>query len=289
MKHDSSSGHLEKREAEELVPDEDSKGWKSDAKKNMPGMKELYNRFPDADWYIMIDDDTYVFMDNLKTALNKYDPNEPYYLGAATNFIGCDGITEWGTSPYFAHGGSGIVVSKGALKRMIPLTEKCIAKYDECWAGDIRLGLCLRDAGVLVKNGGYFSPDAPTNHFNFSFPCATPRTFHHLLPEQIQKLYELEQVAKSKNQTVLLADVFQAFMDDSAHMGYDRPGGDYKNLTSDSADDCKKLCKSYPKCVAYTFVGRSCQLKSTAPQMKSKWGAVTGLITEHFVCNDRSL
>jgi hypothetical protein len=177
------------------------------------------------------------------------------------------------------------VVSRGALLKMLPLADSCIEKYQHCWAGDIRLGLCLRDAGVLVQNVGYFSPNSPNNNFNFSLPCSTPRTFHHLLPDQIQKLFELEQVAKSQNQRVLLEDVFKAFLDDKARMDYDRPGGDFKHTKTASADECKELCQATKKCVAYTFESGGCHLKDIAPPIKQrKTGAVTGLITEHFVC-----
>ncbi len=53
----------------------------------------------------MIDDDTYVFLENMKDALAKYNPLESHYLGAIAQFTGCDGIQNLGTSPYFAHGG----------------------------------------------------------------------------------------------------------------------------------------------------------------------------------------
>lgn len=88
-----------------MVPDENSKGWKSDAKKNIPGFKLLFDQFPDSEWYFMIDDDTYVFLENMKDALAKYNPLESHYLGAIAQFTGCDGIQNLGTSPYFAHGG----------------------------------------------------------------------------------------------------------------------------------------------------------------------------------------
>jgi Fringe-like len=158
MQHDSSQGHLLKRALEEVTVDQDSKGWKLDAKKNIPGFRLLYEKFPDADWYVMIDDDTYMFMDNVLNRLKKLNPNDPHYVGAPSNFIGCDGITKWGDSIYFAHGGSGIIISRGAMLKMIPLVDGCIEKYDSCWAGDIRTSLCLRDAGIFVENGGYFSP-----------------------------------------------------------------------------------------------------------------------------------
>jgi hypothetical protein len=253
MMHDPVEGHLAKRAADEIIPDQNSKGWKSDAKKNIPGYKVLYEKFPNADWYIMIDDDTYLFMDNLKEKLDQYNPLDPVYLGAPTNFIGCDGVKEWGKSIYFAHGGSGIVLSRGAVLKMLPLIENCITKYDNCWAGDIRLSLCLRDAGILVKNGGYFSPDAPNDRFNYSFPCATPRTFHHLLSHQIQTLYELDQVAQSKSEKVYLDDIFKTFLNDEVRIGYDRPGGYIKMVKKSTAEDCNAECQSNTKCVAYTY------------------------------------
>ena len=77
---------------EAVVPDNDAAGWKSDAHKNLPGFKELYKRFPNAKWFIMVDDDTYLIKANLLTVLSKYDHNVPHYFGSATAFVGCDGI-----------------------------------------------------------------------------------------------------------------------------------------------------------------------------------------------------
>jgi hypothetical protein len=75
--------------SEELVPDQSSEGWKSDAHKNLPGFKELHRQFPDAKWYIMIDDDSYVLRHNLANFLRQYDHNTNLYFGAETKFTGC--------------------------------------------------------------------------------------------------------------------------------------------------------------------------------------------------------
>ncbi|KAJ3031134.1 UNVERIFIED_CONTAM: hypothetical protein HDU68_006265 [Siphonaria sp. JEL0065] len=37
-----------------------NEGWRSDAHKNLPGFALLYKTFPDADWFLMIDDDSFV-------------------------------------------------------------------------------------------------------------------------------------------------------------------------------------------------------------------------------------
>jgi PAN domain len=94
-------------------------------------------------------------------------------------------------------------------------------------------------------------------------------------------------VAKAQSQTILLDDVFRAFLDDSPKVNYDRPGGDFKSQKTSNGDECKSLCASITKCVSYTFENGVCHLKSTAPPIiKRNTGCITGLITSHFVCNE---
>jgi hypothetical protein len=66
----------------------------------------LWQRFPIAKWYLMIDDDSYLLLENIMSLLAGYDPEQPWYLGNPMYFIGCDGIREMGKSIRFAHGGS---------------------------------------------------------------------------------------------------------------------------------------------------------------------------------------
>jgi len=56
-------------------------GWQLDVYKNIPAFKLLYDTYPNAKWYMMVDDDTYVFLSNLKKRLSFYDPEEKLYLG----------------------------------------------------------------------------------------------------------------------------------------------------------------------------------------------------------------
>jgi hypothetical protein len=116
-----------------VVQDINSKGWQRDAHKNLPGFRKLVTKYPDADWYIMIDDDTYLFVDGLHAYLSTLKPTDMHYLGVANVFTGCDGIREFGKGPYFAHGGSGIVISKAAMTRMMRGLDNCIIKYKDCW------------------------------------------------------------------------------------------------------------------------------------------------------------
>lgn len=97
---------LDKRKTEEtpnkIIVDTKSIGWKSDAHKNLPGFKLLYAKYPDADWYVMLDDDTYMYFDNLDSILDEYfqDSELPVYLGSPNHFVGCDGVTRMGQGPF---------------------------------------------------------------------------------------------------------------------------------------------------------------------------------------------
>ena len=139
-----------KQENDQLVPDNDSAGWKLDAHKNLPGFKLLYEKYPDKEWYIMLDDDTYLLPMNLKNALRGKNPDKEWYLGAPNVFVGCDGVKEFGGGPEFAHGGTGIFISRGAMKKMYGIVDTCIEKYQDCWAGDVRVSLISSPKSSLI-------------------------------------------------------------------------------------------------------------------------------------------
>ena len=187
-------------------------GWKVDAYKNIPGFKELWKRFPEKDWYLMIDDDTYLLLDNLLNFLEGLDPKEPIYMGAPHIQVGCDGIKDYNDSLPFAQGGSGIIISYGAMKKAQHIWDHCMEKYKKCWGGDIRISVCMRDAGVSmkVKKGhGRFNEDPNTKGHNMASKpaCHQPVSFHHVTPKQMQFLYSIE---KERQGNLRYSDLFSA-------------------------------------------------------------------------------
>ena len=67
---------------DEQKPDEDTQGWKLDAWKNLPGFKRMQDQYPKSDFFAMLDDDTYLFVNNIETHLKTLDPSQKYYLGS---------------------------------------------------------------------------------------------------------------------------------------------------------------------------------------------------------------
>lgn len=75
-----------------------------DAHKNIPAFERMWKEYPDKEWYIMLDDDTYFNFVNLEVFLSGYDSSQPLYFGNANVFVGCDGVRNFGDGPKFAHG-----------------------------------------------------------------------------------------------------------------------------------------------------------------------------------------
>jgi hypothetical protein len=275
---------------EAVVPDSNAQGWRLDAHKNLPGFRYLYQKYPNALWYFMIDDDTYLFIDNLVCLLEQTNPHNEHYFGAHNMFMGCDDVKSFDEGPPFAHGGSGIVLSRGALIKMLAGVDKCIVRYRDCWAGDVRTALCLRDVGIRLTGQPGFNVDPPNVRFSWpSEPCDRPHTFHHLTVAQMQRLAEMEQKALLQNRdpVVTYADVFSEFSSDlhnipSIETDTNRPGNDFDNFFTETAQDCEKMCQTdtRSKCMAWTFETDSkwCWLKEGIPARSVKNGAVSGII-----------
>ena len=55
--------------------------------KTQKAFKDIWEHHrDDADWFFRADDDSYVNMNNLRTFLKKYDPNQPHYLGCTVDY-----------------------------------------------------------------------------------------------------------------------------------------------------------------------------------------------------------
>ncbi|KAK4522347.1 hypothetical protein GAYE_HPESCF16G0227 [Galdieria yellowstonensis] len=208
-----------------------TQGFVMDSKKNLPGFLALYKNFPNKKWYIMIDDDTYVFLDNLALTLQMdhfrlLAEEEPFYLGNPFTVSNCDKYGEFfddqgKPNPSFAHGGSGIVLSKAALEKIVDHIPWCIERWDVCKEGDARVGLCLLSFHiVLTELQPFFYHETPMKYFEEyasltgsrqAKPEALPVTFHHIKGNLVDELFQLEKDAIAKQWLVTYKDLAEAF------------------------------------------------------------------------------
>uniref|UniRef100_A0AAF5DM55 N-acetylgalactosaminide beta-1,3-galactosyltransferase n=2 Tax=Strongyloides stercoralis TaxID=6248 RepID=A0AAF5DM55_STRER len=105
--------------------------------------KYYFNKY---DWFMLIDDDSYVFMENIRFFLLAQNPNKLLHYGfrmkelKSTNKEG------------YIQGGSGDVFNKKVLQKLINFGFKndSICKKSTDNSGDVELGECLSNIGVRI-------------------------------------------------------------------------------------------------------------------------------------------
>lgn len=93
----------------------------------------------DYDWYIFIDDDTFVFLERLKTLLCKYDKDDLYYIGNELDHIKHDFCL-------YMSGGAGYAISNGLYKLIFNYVKqnKISGSYKH-WCDDLCIGLWINE------------------------------------------------------------------------------------------------------------------------------------------------
>lgn len=125
----------------------------------MLGMDLLYHKMPDKKWYIILDDDTYLVRPSLETVLSHLNPEEPLYIGNAVGDF----------RARFAHGGSAVVLSGAAMRKLFVYPKVVEEAYreslSETW-GDRLVAMTLQKVGVYLD-------ERYSHHFNGEHPLQT--------------------------------------------------------------------------------------------------------------------
>ncbi|XP_012159011.1 glycoprotein-N-acetylgalactosamine 3-beta-galactosyltransferase 1-like [Ceratitis capitata] len=115
--------------------------------KTRRAFKYVYEKYAnEMDWFLKADDDTFVFVENLRHLLYTYSPEMPIYFGHDFKFIFSD-------NKHYMSGGAGYVLSREALHR---LNRAALANSDICPPEDTSLpedwgmGKCLHAVDVLA-------------------------------------------------------------------------------------------------------------------------------------------
>ncbi|KAK6359816.1 hypothetical protein TWF696_000952 [Orbilia brochopaga] len=183
-------------------------GWSLDKFKNIPILIESYQKYPHASYYLFIDGDTSLISSNwwpyLLDLTKTHDPlHSPIYWGS---------LALLNDMP-FGHGGSGYLINQAAMRKLIPEGKT----FDEAFLGDLErnytklasrsccgdlvLGRAMTDrAGVTVKHKWPFYQgetwwSIPYHESNFCKPLGT---LHHVLPEDMQEIWDFEQAMLRK-------------------------------------------------------------------------------------------
>ncbi|KAK9273153.1 hypothetical protein L1049_017960 [Liquidambar formosana] len=107
-------------------------------------------------WYVMGDDDTIFFVDNLVEVLARYDHTKYFYVGANSECV----KSNFDHSFDMAFGGAGYALSYPLAAALATNLDGCINKYPYLYVSDQILQSCLADLGVsLTQEKGFHQID----------------------------------------------------------------------------------------------------------------------------------
>ncbi|KAM8721618.1 hypothetical protein ACLKA7_007492 [Drosophila subpalustris] len=166
------------------------------------------NKLDEADWFMKADDDTFVFVENLRHMLYPYSPDMPIYFGFNFKLLNSDQ-----KSASYMSGGSGYVLSREALRLFVHgLNDSSKCREQDDSPEDLEAGACLFNLGVAagdsrdLKLRNRFYPMAPfeslISHYTgmdfwfYKYAYYNPRaclnclaeypvSFHYVQPEDL--------------------------------------------------------------------------------------------------------
>ncbi|CAN6710213.1 unnamed protein product [Malus baccata var. baccata] len=134
---------------------------------------------PNVRWFVMGDDDTVFFTENLVSVLARYDHNRMYYIGGNSESVEQDVMHAY----EMAFGGGGFAISYPLAARLVEMMDGCLERYYNFYGSDQRVWACVSEMGVpLTKHGGFHQFDIRGDPYGVlaAHPLAPLVSLHHL-------------------------------------------------------------------------------------------------------------
>lgn len=231
------------------------------------GMELAYKRMPHKKWYMILDDDTFLVGPSLQLFLEHLDPSKPHYIGNAVGDY----------KGRFAHGGSAVLLSGEAMKRLFGRPDVVAQAYldslSETW-GDRLVATTMQKVGIYIdeRYSHYFNGESPEmTRIRSDRICAPIISFHGIRkPGAMVKVGKA--LARVQN-PLRWGDLWEKFAAYPIHYAAQEPvqrGQDHVGpTTSDdrttmtwkgvkSAEACRNKCRADGgRCLAWTYEGAS--------------------------------
>ncbi|KAI3419099.1 uncharacterized protein J3R85_013450 [Psidium guajava] len=161
----------------------------------------------DVRWYIMADDDTVLFLENLVEVLSKYDHTKYYYIGSSSECV----MSNFHLSFEMAFGGAGYALSYPLVEMLATELDACIKRNPHLFFSDHMLHICLADLGVsLTKERGFHQIDlhGDISGFLSAHPQYPILSLHHI--DAIDPIFPSMNRSEAINQLMKPAQVDQS-------------------------------------------------------------------------------
>ncbi|KAK3443593.1 hypothetical protein EUGRSUZ_B03707 [Eucalyptus grandis] len=161
----------------------------------------------DVRWYVMADDDTVLFVDNLVEVLSRYDHTKYYYIGSSSEFF----MSNFLLSFEMAFGGAGYALSYPVVEMLATELDACIKRNPWLYSSDIMLHICLTDHGIsLTQERGFHQVDfhGDISGFLSAHPQSPVLSLHHI--DAIDPIFPSMNHSEAINQLMKPAQVDQS-------------------------------------------------------------------------------
>ncbi|KAK1298529.1 hypothetical protein QJS10_CPB14g01632 [Acorus calamus] len=142
-------------------------------------VSEAYRAGPeDVRWFVMGDDDTVFFPENLVSVLGRHDWEEMKYIGGISESVEQNVVTSY----EMGFGGGGFAVSRPLAAELAGAMDGCLYRYAGMYCGDMRVQACVGEIGVtLSRELGFHQMDIRGDPYGLlaAHPVAPLVSLHH--------------------------------------------------------------------------------------------------------------
>lgn len=153
----------------------------SNAIKCILGLRYMFENQSDSDFYVYIDNDTFINIPKLEEFLSNKNPNELKAYGCVLN--------HWNTDPtlFYLSGGAGIILTKETMSKIYDKLEINEDEFKETNSSshksvihdysDVTLGFHMKNIGVELINSELFNSQLPKDYSEY---IRNSISFHYL-------------------------------------------------------------------------------------------------------------
>jgi hypothetical protein len=158
----------------------DDDSYETNVPKNFFALNIFGEKYNDFDWYMVLDDDTFLNYENLKKYLETQDKESIFMLGHSNS--GC--FPQDPTLDY-SSGGAGYVFNNNTMK----LLSKIESRYSLSRFADVNVGFYCRDNNIKIIDNILFNPSTPEACNVSEDNIKDAISFHYVIGEKQLELY----------------------------------------------------------------------------------------------------
>lgn len=160
---------------------EDS-SYESNVEKNFKSFSFFYERFSDFDWFLNLDDDTFLNYKNLTKLIETLPIDEVFLLGKIN-----PGTLPSDRTLNYCSGGAGYLFNRKTLE----ILKDIDSTYNKSVFADANIGFYCREKEIPLVNNELFHPTKPSYYNYDDEKIKDAISFHYIFEDDFNILYNI--------------------------------------------------------------------------------------------------